>query len=212
MIRPVCPSAASPRCRGSSPQRDHGFRPGSDTRTGSDSATSRLRPPLPPADRAQPHQPADDDVDRRGISSYFRLTHRFARDLRRGDFGDLAEDLFSLDNGAIIGLEYRFGITSNLQAGVHRSTVEQDDPDFGAMGCPRGRETRCRSRSRCSVRYEGLNNLHQDYQPGDCRHRLAHVRRPAGAVCDADLRCAHHTRSTSSLATKDTTTTSAGRG
>ena len=41
--------------------------------------------------------------------SYFRLTHRFARDLRRGDFGSLAEDFFSLDNGAVIGLEYRFG-------------------------------------------------------------------------------------------------------
>ena len=53
--------------------------------------------------------------------SYFRLTHRFARDLRRGSFGQLASDLFSLDNGAIIGLEYRFGITSNLQAGVHRT-------------------------------------------------------------------------------------------
>ena len=36
--------------------------------------------------------------------SYFRLTHRFARDLRRGDFGDLAQDLFSLDSGAVIGL------------------------------------------------------------------------------------------------------------
>src|SRR5512147_363083 len=35
--------------------------------------------------------------------SYFRLTHRFARDLRRGDFGNLAEDFFSLDNGAVIG-------------------------------------------------------------------------------------------------------------
>ena len=37
--------------------------------------------------------------------SYFRLTHRFARDLGRGDFGDLAADLFSLDSGAIIGLD-----------------------------------------------------------------------------------------------------------
>jgi hypothetical protein len=43
--------------------------------------------------------------------SYFRLTHRFARDLTREgqSFGDLAADLFGLDNGAIIGLEYRFG-------------------------------------------------------------------------------------------------------
>src|SRR5215213_5758615 len=46
--------------------------------------------------------------------SYFRITHRFARDLRRGTFGQLAEDLFSLDNGAVIGLEYRFGITDRI--------------------------------------------------------------------------------------------------
>src|SRR5687767_12941808 len=57
--------------------------------------------------------------------SYFRLTHRFARDLRRGDFGSLAEDLFSLDSGAIIGLEYRFGITDRLQAAVHRSLLSK---------------------------------------------------------------------------------------
>src|SRR5689334_8527624 len=55
--------------------------------------------------------------------SYFRLTHRFARDLtlEGQSFGDLAADLFGLDNAAIIGLEYRFGVTSTVQAGVHRS-------------------------------------------------------------------------------------------
>jgi hypothetical protein len=63
--------------------------------------------------------------------SYFRLTHRFARDLRRGDFGDLASDLFSLDSGAIIGLEYRFGLTENLQAGVHRSILSKTIEVFG---------------------------------------------------------------------------------
>src|SRR5688500_12124138 len=36
---------------------------------------------------------------------YFRLTHRFAADLRRGSFGELASDLFTIDRGAIIGLE-----------------------------------------------------------------------------------------------------------
>src|SRR4029077_666145 len=43
--------------------------------------------------------------------SYFRLTHRFTRDITAGDFGGLAEEAFSLDDGAIIGLEYRFGLT-----------------------------------------------------------------------------------------------------
>ena len=32
---------------------------------------------------------------------YFRLTHRFASDLRRGGFSQNAADLFTLDKGAI---------------------------------------------------------------------------------------------------------------
>src|SRR6188508_1617886 len=57
--------------------------------------------------------------------SYFRLTHRFLGDLRRGDFGELASDLFTVDKGAIIGLEYRFAITGTVQAGVHRSMLSK---------------------------------------------------------------------------------------
>jgi hypothetical protein len=63
--------------------------------------------------------------------SYARFTHRFARDLGIGDFGDLASDLFSLDNGAVIGLEYRFGIISGLQAGIHRNTLNKTLQVFG---------------------------------------------------------------------------------
>lgn len=96
--------------------------------------------------------------------SYFRLTHRFARDLRRGSFGQLAEDLFSLDNGAIIGLEYRFGITSNLQAGVHRSILNKTIQTFGRWDAftqggalPIGLSI--------GGSFEGANNLQQDFQP-----------------------------------------------
>lgn len=97
--------------------------------------------------------------------SYFRITHRFARDLRRGTFGSLAEDLFSLDNGAIIGLEYRFGIADRLQAGVHRSilgktivTFARWDPWRQADGRPFGLSA--------TASIEGQNNLHLDPQPG----------------------------------------------
>jgi hypothetical protein len=44
------------------------------------------------------------------FKSSFRVTHRFGRSLGAGDFGDLAGDLFGLDSGAQIGLEYRFGV------------------------------------------------------------------------------------------------------
>ena len=37
--------------------------------------------------------------------SYFRLTHRFARDLRRGDLGARAEDVLRRVNSAGIGRE-----------------------------------------------------------------------------------------------------------
>jgi hypothetical protein len=56
------------------------------------------------------------------FKSAFRVTHRFARPLGQGDFGDLAEDLFGLDSGAQIGLEYRFGVWRGLQAGIYRTS------------------------------------------------------------------------------------------
>ena len=53
--------------------------------------------------------------------SAIRVTHRFARPLD-GGFGDLAADLFGLDSGAQIGLEYRFGVVRNGQIGFHRTS------------------------------------------------------------------------------------------
>jgi Membrane bound beta barrel domain (DUF5777) len=54
--------------------------------------------------------------------SSFRVTHRFGRPLGEGDFGDLLEDLFGLDGGALIGLEYRFGLFRATQIGIHRTS------------------------------------------------------------------------------------------
>lgn len=56
------------------------------------------------------------------FGSAFRVTHRFTRPLGQGDFGDLASDLFGIDSGAQIGLEYRFGIIKNGQIGIHRTS------------------------------------------------------------------------------------------
>jgi hypothetical protein len=56
------------------------------------------------------------------FKSAFRVTHRFGRPLGQGNFGNLAEDLFGLDSGAQIGLEYRFGLMRGLQAGIHRTS------------------------------------------------------------------------------------------
>ncbi len=55
------------------------------------------------------------------FKSAFRVTHRFRRPLGAGDFGELVSDLFGIDSGANIGLEYRFGIIRGTQVGIRRT-------------------------------------------------------------------------------------------
>jgi len=56
------------------------------------------------------------------FASAFRVTHRFTRPLGQGDFSDLLSDGLGTDGGAQIGLEYRIGIMSGTQVGVHRTS------------------------------------------------------------------------------------------
>jgi len=106
--------------------------------------------------------------------SCFKITHRFARDLRRGSFGQLAEDLFSLDNGALIGLEYRFALAANLQAGVHRAMLGKTIETFARWDVRRQSDGRPLSLS-VGGSMEGQNNLRQDPQPG-ISAMLSHMR------------------------------------
>jgi hypothetical protein len=57
--------------------------------------------------------------------SNFDLTHRFNLNLRAGDFGDLASNLFGLDNGATIGFEYRFAPIRRLQTAFYRVNADR---------------------------------------------------------------------------------------
>lgn len=98
------------------------------------------------------------------LKSAFRVTHRFARSLGEGDFGDLANDLFGLDNGAIIGLEYRFGLMSGLQAGIRRTSGDKTIEFFGQYNL-------LNQRSGDPVglgilaSIEGMNNLRDNHAP-----------------------------------------------
>ena len=95
---------------------------------------------------------------------HFRITHRFARDLKRGTFGQLAEDLFSLDNGAIIGLDYRFAPMSNLQVGVYRSMLLRTIQVSGRLDAwQQGDRVPLGLSLIASV--EGTNNLRDNYAP-----------------------------------------------
>src|SRR5262245_2665905 len=55
----------------------------------------------------------------------FRLTHRFAGNLKRGTFTQQASNLFGIDQGAIIGFEYRFAPVRHVQAAFYRSSFDK---------------------------------------------------------------------------------------
>ena len=53
----------------------------------------------------------------------FHLSHRFNENLRQDSFGDQASNLFGLDEGANIALEFRYGVIRHLQVVVQRTSV-----------------------------------------------------------------------------------------
>ncbi len=55
----------------------------------------------------------------------FRLTHRFQGNLRQESFSRQAGNLFGLDNGAAIGLEFRFAVARHVQAAVYRTNIDK---------------------------------------------------------------------------------------
>jgi hypothetical protein len=96
--------------------------------------------------------------------SAFRVTHRFGRPLGRGSFGSLAGDFFGLDSGAQIGLEYRYGIRSGTQVGIHR-TSDRTIEFFAEHEMKRQRESFPVTVTVLGLA-EGSNNFRDSYSPG----------------------------------------------
>lgn len=99
--------------------------------------------------------------------SAFRISPRFTRTLNN-DFGPLASNLFGLDSGALIGLEYRFGVMRGLQAGIYR-TSGRTIRFFGQYDAMR-QTTLVPFTLNVVASIEGLNNLCDDG-----RHRVEHT-------------------------------------
>ena len=97
------------------------------------------------------------------FKSAFRVTHRFTRPLGDGSFGDLASDLFGLDTGAQIGLEYRFGLMRGTQIGFHR-TSERTVMFFGQHEVIAQGAFPVTISALATV--DGTNNFKDSYSPG----------------------------------------------
>jgi Membrane bound beta barrel domain (DUF5777) len=96
--------------------------------------------------------------------SNFRLTHRFQGDLTRGDFGFQLENLFGLDQGAVIGLEFRYAVMRHVEAVVHRSSLDRTIQFYGKYdGWHQSGSMPISVSVLGSV--EGANNFRRDYAP-----------------------------------------------
>src|SRR5205823_813027 len=96
--------------------------------------------------------------------SNFELTHRFNGNLRNGDFGQQASNLFGLDQGAVVGFEYRFGIVRHVQAAVYRTAIDKTFQFYGKYDAVHQTGATPLSLSALAS-IEGGNNFQDRYSP-----------------------------------------------
>jgi Membrane bound beta barrel domain (DUF5777) len=96
--------------------------------------------------------------------SSFQLTHRFNGNLRQGSFNENAGNLFGLDQGAVVGFEYRFGIARHLQVAVYRTTIDKTFQLYGKYDAVRQGDSTPVSLS-ALVSVEGADNFQERYSP-----------------------------------------------
>jgi len=94
----------------------------------------------------------------------FHLSHRFNLDLTSGTFGDAASNLFGLDTGANIGLEFRYGVMKHLQAIVQRTSLDKTI-QFSAKYDGWQQSATLPVSISAIVSVEGNNNFKESYAP-----------------------------------------------
>ena len=96
--------------------------------------------------------------------SNFQLTHRFNGNLRQGSFSGNASNLFGLDQGAVVGFEYRFGVARHLQAAAYRTAIDKTFQFYGKYDAVRQSESVPVSLS-ALVSVEGVDNFQEQHSP-----------------------------------------------
>jgi uncharacterized beta barrel domain-containing protein DUF5777 len=93
----------------------------------------------------------------------FRLTHRFAGNLRNGSFSEQAGNLFGIDQGAIIGFEYRMAVAPHVQAAFYRTSFDKTIQLHGKYDAIRQRSMPVALSLLVSI--EGTDNFQDKYAP-----------------------------------------------
>ena len=98
------------------------------------------------------------------FKSNFRLTHRFAGNLRNGTLRQQAGNLFGIDQGAIIGFEYRFAVAKHVQAAFYRTSFDKTIQLYGKYDAVQQRRSMPVSISPL-VSIDGTDNFQEKYAP-----------------------------------------------
>jgi hypothetical protein len=95
-------------------------------------ADSAVQTPPPPSDDDGKFRPLEPDYVTINLPTTlplpvhamnFHLSHRFNEDLLNDSIGTQFSNVFGLDNGANIGLEFRIGVIKHLEAIVQRTSI-----------------------------------------------------------------------------------------
>jgi hypothetical protein len=97
-------------------------------------------------------------------SGNFHLLHRFAGNLRKGDFGDNLGNLFGIDQGATMSFEYRFGLMKHLEAIAARTNFDRNI-QFSAKYDAFHQDASRPVGLSVILSAEGGNNFRRDYAP-----------------------------------------------
>jgi hypothetical protein len=93
----------------------------------------------------------------------FRLTHRFARPLGQGDAGELLENFFGFDSGAMMGFGLSYGVIRGGQLSVYRTSDRtiQFSGQYEVLN-----QERAPVGAAVAVSIDGTNNFRDSYSPG----------------------------------------------
>jgi hypothetical protein len=93
----------------------------------------------------------------------YRMSHRFARPLGEGDAGELLENFFGLDSGALMG----FGLSYGVVRGGHVSFYRTSDRTIQFSGHYEVlNQSRTPVGAAIEFNVEGTNNFRDSYSPG----------------------------------------------
>lgn len=95
----------------------------------------------------------------------FELTHRFDGNLRANSFAENASNLFGLDQGAAVGLEFRYAVAHHVEAAIYRTSIDQTIQFYSKVDLLHQHASMPIGLS-AIVSVEGSKNFHANYQPG----------------------------------------------